>query len=143
MSHNYNVSLQWKNGRIGELSSPELETHFAVATPPQFDQGIENIWSPEHLFTASVSSCFMTTFLAISSHSKMEFESFTCRAEGVLDQIDGKYLMTEVKLFPHLVILREEDREKADRILTKSEKACLISNSVNGKVSLFPDISVN
>ena len=32
----------------------------------------------------------------------------------------------------------EEDKEKALRVIDKSEKACLISNSINSKVSLNP-----
>ena len=35
MSHNYQVNLKWKEGRIGELSSPELNSKIDVATPPQ------------------------------------------------------------------------------------------------------------
>ena len=142
MEHEYNVSLGWKHDRIGLLSSPELNTFFEVATPPQFENGVEGIWSPEHLFTASVSSCFMTTFLAIAANSKLEFSAFSCMAQGILGQVDGKFQVTEVKLFPQLVILKEEDRERADRILQKSEKACLISNSVKSSISLSPQIAV-
>lgn len=73
-NHEYQVDLNWKEGRIGMLSSPELEEKFEVATPPQFDGGVEGIWSPEHLFVSSVSSCFMTTFTAIAEYSKLNFE---------------------------------------------------------------------
>ena len=50
--------------------------------------------------------------------------------------------MTEVVLNPTLVITKEEDKEKALRVLDKSEKACLISNSINSKVSLNPIVTV-
>ena len=142
MDHQYNVSLSWQRGRIGLLSSPELNEFFEVATPPQFENGVEGIWSPEHLFTASISSCYMTTFLAIAANSKLEFDAFSCPAEGILDKVDGKFQVTEVKLFPQLVILKEEDRERAGRILEKSEKACLISNSVKSNITLMPEITV-
>ena len=142
MEHEYNVSLGWKHDRIGLLSSPELNDFFEVATPPQFENGVEGIWSPEHLFTASVSSCYMTTFLAIAANSKLQFSSFSCMAQGILGQVEGKFQVIEVKLFPQLVILKEEDRERAERILQKSEKACLISNSIKSAISLSPQIEV-
>jgi len=45
---------------------PELNkdagSFIEVATLPEFPKGIPGIWSPEHLFTAAVSSCLMTTF---------------------------------------------------------------------------------
>lgn len=141
MSHQYNVNLKWNSDRIGEVSSPELNSKIEVATPPQFPKGVEGIWSPEHFFTAAVNSCFMTTFLAIAENSRLEFKEFSCNAVGVLDQVDGKYLMTEVILSPTLVIAKEEDKEKALRVLDKSEKACLISNSINSKVSLNPIVT--
>lgn len=40
-----------------------------VATPPEFPKGIPGMWSPEHLFTAAVSGCLMTTFLSIAEKS--------------------------------------------------------------------------
>lgn len=134
--HTYNVGLTWKEGRKGLISSPELPISIEVATPPEFDKGIAGIWSPEHLFTASILSCFMTTFLAIADFSKLEFESFDCRALGVLDKVDGKMMMTEVILSPTLELQDENNRERANKILHKAEAACLISNSVKTMVRL-------
>jgi len=141
MTHTYNVNLKWKAERVGEVSSPELNSKIEVATPPQFPKGVEGVWSPEHFFTAAVNSCFMTTFLAIAENSRLEFKEFNCNAVGILDQVDGKYLITEVVLNPTLVITKGEDKEKALRVLEKSEKACLISNSINSKVSLNPTVT--
>jgi peroxiredoxin-like protein len=138
--HYYNVNLDWDSEREGNLSSPELNDEIKVATPLPFTNGIEGVWSPEHLLTASVSSCYMTTFLAIAENSKLEFETFSCEAKGKLEQIEGKYLMTEIELFPRLKIKNELDNEKAMKILLKTEKACLISNSIQMKVSLNPTI---
>ena len=139
-AHYYNVNLNWTSDRKGEMVSPELNNTIEVATPPQFPKGIEGIWSPEHLLTASVVSCFMTTFLSIAENSKLEFISFTCPAKGKLEQIEGRFLMTEIILEPTLVITKESDKERAERILQKSEAACLISNSIKSKVTLAPKI---
>lgn len=141
-AHIFEVDLTWSKERKGIISSPDI--HFTatdggkieVATPPPFPKGMPGIWSPEHLFTASVSSCLMTTFLAIAENFKLTFESFSCVAKGKLEQIEGKYLMTEVMLIPELTILNEEDREKALKVLTKAEAACLISNSVKATVKM-------
>ena len=138
--HSYLVNLKWKEGRVGELSSPELTSKIEIATPPQFPKGVEGILSPEHLFTAAVNSCFMTTFLSIAENSKLEFSEFSCSAIGNLDQIEGKFLMTDVILNPVLVVTKEADKEKALRVLEKSEKACLISNSIKSNIILNPTI---
>ena len=140
--HSYHLNLSWQEGRVGQISSPELPEKITVATPPEFEKGVAGIWSPEHLFTASVQSCFMTTFLAVAEYSKLDFNEFSCRAEGILEKVDGKYLMTEVILYPRLVIAAEDKKEKALRVLEKSEAACLISNSIKTKVSLKADVVV-
>src|SRR5579872_2106028 len=131
--HFYEVDVKWVNDRIGVLDSPELHDKVDVATPPQFPKGIDKIWSPEHLFTAAVNSCLMTTFLAIAENSKLEFEDFSSKAFGKLEMIENKYVMSEVILKPQLTIKREEDRERAMRVLQKSEAACLISNSIRSE----------
>ena len=146
-AHFYNVEVNWNKERKGMMCSPELSqtsgdstSCIEVATPPEFPKGIPGIWSPEHLFTASVSSCYMTTFLAIAENSKLEFTSFSCKSHGKLDQVDGKYLMTEILLEPTVTIINEKDRDKAERILQKSESACLISNSIKSKITLTTTI---
>jgi len=138
--HSYQVSLNWTEGRKGIMSSDVLPTKIEVATPPEFANGVPGIWTPEHLFTSSVLSCFMTTFLAIAEYSKLEFETFECNAEGILDKVEGKYQMTEINLTAKLKINDLEKAEKAERILHKSEKACLISNSITTKVNLTCEI---
>lgn len=134
--HTYNVNVEWNSDRKGTMSSPELNNSVEVATPPNFPKGMERIWSPEHLFTAAVASCLMTTFLSIAENSKLDFVSFKIESKGILEQIDGKFLMTRVELYPVVVIHEEKDRARAERILQKSETACLISNSVKAKVEM-------
>lgn len=141
-AHFYNVNISWKQDRKGEMSSPELSQSVEIATPPQFPKGLEDIWSPEHLFTAAVSSCLMTTFLAIAENSKLEFVNFECSSKGKLEQIDGKFLMTEVILEPIVTIKNESEREKAEKVLQKSEANCLISNSVKSKITMISEIKL-
>ncbi|MBI2258709.1 MAG: OsmC family protein [Flavobacteriia bacterium] len=140
--HSYHLDLKWSKDRIGTISSPDLPIKIEVATPPEFDKGVAGIWSPEHLFTGSVLSCFMTTFLAIAEYSQFEFESFDCSAEGVLEKIEGKYLMTEIHLKPILKIKDDSKKDKAERLLQKAEAACLISNSIKTQVHLICNILV-
>jgi organic hydroperoxide reductase OsmC/OhrA len=145
-AHFYNVDINWNTDRKGVMCSPELNKELGscieVATPPEFPKGIPGIWSPEHLFTAAVSSCLMTTFLSIAENSKLIFTSFKCSAEGKLEQVEGKYLMTEIMLEPTVTISDEKDRERAERVLQKSEAAYLISNSIKSKITMIPTINI-
>lgn len=145
-AHYYNVEVNWNTERKGIMCSPELNREagncIEVATPPEFPKGIPGIWSPEHLFTAAVSSCLMTTFLSIAENSKLPFVSFNCKSKGKLEQVDGKFMMSEIILEPSVTIANEKDRERAEKVLQKSEAACLISNSVKSKVTMIPTINI-
>ncbi|HEY8893863.1 MAG TPA: OsmC family protein [Niastella sp.] len=139
-AHYYEVDLDWQSDRKGIVSSPVLNTKIEVATPPEFPKGIAGIWSPEHLLVAAVSSCLMTTFLAVAENSKLDYVSFTCNANGKLEKTDGKFMISEIVLSPELIIKNETDKEKALKVLEKSEAACLISNSVKSKIVFIPVI---
>ena len=148
-SQYYNVDIAWSKDRKGMMCSPEIKNSelasngcIEVATPPEFPKGIPGIWSPEHLFTASVSSCLMTTFLAIAENSRLEFVSFQCGSKGRLEQVDGKFMMTEVVLEPLVIVPAEKDVERALKVLQKAEVNCLISNSVKATIVMKPTVKV-
>lgn len=140
-THYYQTSVHWKNGRIGEITAPGIPT-VEVATPPEFNKGVPGIWSPEHLFIASANVCLMTTFLAISENSGLDFVSYSCKANGKLEKVDRAFMITEITLEPEIVLPAGGDIGRAERLIQKSEANCLISNSMKTKINLLPKISV-
>ncbi len=141
-THYYNVDVVWKHDRIGDASSPELKDKVEVATPPEFPKGVAGVWSPEHFLVAAANSCLMTTFLAIAENSKLEFLDFESKASGKLEIVEGKYMISEITMKPTITITDEQQKEKAQRILIKSEAACLISNSLKSKIVFEPTVNV-
>ncbi len=141
-THFYEVNVKWDKDRIGTTYSPDLSPTIEVATPPEFPKGVAGIWSPEHLLVAAVNSCLMTTFLAIAENSKLDFKSFESMAKGKLEKVDGKFMISEIVLLPVVMIHNEADKERALRILDKSEAACLISNSVKSRITFQPQITL-
>jgi organic hydroperoxide reductase OsmC/OhrA len=140
--HYYDVSVHWQEARKGVLTSTALKNSIEVVTPPEFYKGVPGIWSPEHLLVAAVNSCLMTTFLAIAENSKLDFLHFDSIAVGKLEKLDGKYIISEIKLKPVVTIADKVNEEKTLRLLHKSETACLISNSVKSKITLEPSILI-
>lgn len=136
----YRTEIEWTGERHGNLRAPVLP-NLTVDAPPEF-KGHDGVWTPEHLFVASVNSCFMTTFLAIAENSKLEFLSFKADAKGKLEKLDGRgFMMTEIVLRPRIVVSHARDAERAGRILEKAEKHCLISNSIKTTTLLEPEIT--
>jgi len=140
--HIYTTNVTWKEGRLGVLSSEGFPT-FNVATPPDYAKGIPNTWSPEHLFVASAGICLMTTFLAIAENSKLEFKSFKCSATGKIEKVEGVVMMSEIELNPIVKISNSDKKERALRIIEKSEQHCLISNSMKSNITLNPKVIID
>jgi peroxiredoxin-like protein len=140
-SYFYSTEVEWTGERTGDLRAPGLPS-LQIDAPPEF-KGHDGAWTPEHLFVASVNSCFLTTFLAIAENSKLEFVSFKAGAKGKLEKLDGQgFMMTEIVLRPRLVTRNARDAERASRIFEKAEKHCLISNSVKTKIRLEPEVNI-
>jgi len=143
IEHLYDVKVQWNSDRKGTLSSSELTQNIEVATPPEFPKGIPDIWSPEHFLVAAVNSCLMTTFLAIAENFKLTFLSFESNGIGKLEMIENKYMISEITLKPIVVVGDIAEKEKAEKVLLKSEAACLISNSIKSKIIFQPVVICN
>lgn len=140
--YTYEVNLKWTGERKGILNSPVLTQNIEVATPPEFPKGIEGVWSPEHLFIASINSCLMTTFLSIAENSKLEFISFESKSTCIVDLINGKHTITEIILQPKVIVPNSKKPDRTKHILEMSEKACLISNTIKATIRLEPEIIV-
>ena len=135
----YETEVDWIDRRSSVLAAPGMPD-IEVTPPPEF-QGTEGTWTPEHLFVGSVTSCYVTTFLAIAELSKLEFASISCGATAKLEKLEGSgFQITEITLKPNLVLRHASDAERAGRIMEKVKRNCLISNSIKAVVSLEPRI---
>jgi len=127
-SHEYSVRVDWKHGRVGDMiveGKPKVE----IASPPEFD-GPEGIISPEDLFVAAATSCFMTTFVTFNKKMRIEFNSFSCEGHGTLERVDKGYQFTKLQLKAKVRVESEDLIPKTERALELAGKYCLVSNSM-------------
>ncbi len=139
--HEYRVNAFGAGGRNGVVHAQGVLPCISFSAPPEF-LGEPGHWTPEHFLVAAVASCFVSTFSGIAEKSRLGFASFNLDAEGMLDNEDGIWRFTEIKLRPVVTVLKEEDRDRAIRLLEKAEKSCLIARSLQCKVALFPAVQV-
>jgi organic hydroperoxide reductase OsmC/OhrA len=140
-THDYQVEITSTGLKTGRLTAaaddlPALD----VASPPEFD-GPEGVWSPEHMFVASLAACLMTTFRAVAAASRVEILEYEDRVTGRLVQgPDRLYRIERVAFRPRIVLADAGQVDKARRLLAKAERACLISRSVNCQIVLDASI---
>lgn len=138
----YETTLDWESLRQGTLQAVGLPS-LVTATPPQFPKGQSGVWSPEHLFIASINACLMTTFLAIADNSRLAITAYASKATGKMERVNRQYQITEVLVELTLSIPQEECLTRAKRLLRKAEAACLISHSIKSAVVVIPNVIIH
>jgi organic hydroperoxide reductase OsmC/OhrA len=132
----YKNSLTWNTGRRGRMSAPG-KPEVDVGSPPEF-KGEPGVWAPEELLVGALNACLMLTFVSFAQNKGVQFVAYESAAEGLLENVDGKYRITEVSVQPSLVLKSQADLEVARAIMDKVEENCFISNSIVAKVKLAP-----
>ncbi len=138
LPHIYKVETNAVKDGIYKISSENLPT-FQTAPPKNFG-GPGNVWSPEDMFVATIADCFLMTFRAVSTLSKLDWVTLECKAEGILDKEDSKLQFTEVILKATLKIKQGGNEERAIRLMHKAEQNCLVTNSIKTKVVLNANV---
>jgi len=111
------------------------------APPKEFD-GPGNQWSPETMLVGAAADCFILSFRAVAAASKLTWRALSCDVEGTLDRVDGVTRFTHMSVRAHLVVPPETDVARAQRLLEKSEKICIILNSLRLTAELETNIVV-
>ena len=127
--------------RRGIVSAEDVPRTINFAAPPEF-QGEPGLWTPEHLLVASVATCFLTTFRAMAEVSKLPVVRLEVEAEGRVEKEEGGFRVTQIRLRPALAIAESTDQERAQRLLQKAERACLISRSLSSRVEVQAKVEV-
>jgi peroxiredoxin-like protein len=139
-SFRYKAKTTWISGRRGLLSAVE-KPNVVVGSPPEF-KGEPDVWTPEELLIGSVNTCIMLTFLSLAQARGLTPAAYESDAEGQLENVEGKFRITEVTVRPHVTINEEADLDRAREIIERAETECFISNSVKSKVKIAAEFSL-
>ena len=138
----FQVQLNWLSKQRGVLTASDVKGSIHVTTPPAFG-GEAGEWSPEHLFLNSVSSCFMATYLVFAKKSGFEISGFECETIGQVELVEGSYRFTTVNVYPKIYIKDDSLRVMAELALEKTQKHCLVSNSISADILYHCEVLVS
>jgi len=141
LPHHYVASADAKAVGNIVLSSSGVDDLISAA-PAEFG-GPGDEWSPEALLVASVADCFILSFRAVARASKLDWESLSCSAEGVLARVERVTQFTAFNVSVTLDVPPGTDESKAHRLLEKAEEVCLITNSLKAGSHLEATVRVS
>jgi organic hydroperoxide reductase OsmC/OhrA len=126
----YRVGVAWEGGRITTVTSTD-KPDLAVATPPEFKDGVPGVWSPEDLLVAAVASCFAVTMVAVAEKRDLPLYELDVTGTGHLTQRDdGRFGFVAVELTAHIKTA-EPSTEALRHAAKYAERACLISMALD------------
>ena len=139
-SFRYKAKTIWTSERVGVLSGTE-KPNIIVGSPPEF-KGKPDNWAPEELLVGSVNTCILLTFLTLAQGRGLIPAAYESEAEGLLENVEGKYLITEVTIRPRITVKNQADVGPIREAIESAESRCFMSNSVKAKVTVVPDVVV-
>lgn len=137
--HTYRVIAWWNAGKTGLAKSDSAPNAIHFAAPPQFG-GLEGRWSPEELLLCAVAGCFTTTFRALADYSKFEYTDLEVEVEGMIRRAQSGYEFAEIVIRPTLTISNLAEQPRADRLLEKAKRLCLVSRAIAIAQTLEPRV---
>lgn len=141
-SYFYSVDASSETIKTGKIHARGvMPSEIKFSAPVEFG-GMAGTWTPEQFLLSAVASCFVATFQAIAKASSLQFWSLNVVAEGIVDKLDGKWKFSSITVNPTLAIESEEDRDRALKVLSKTEGSCIIANSMATKVAFAPQITM-
>ena len=139
-SFHYKAKTTWSSARRGMLSAAG-KPNIVVGSPPEF-KGEPDVWAPEELLVGSLNTCMMLTFLTLAQRQGLTPVGYESEAEGLLDNVEGKYHITEVTIRPRVTLKSETELELARKSMESVEAHCFIANSINARITLTPEFVV-
>ncbi len=134
------VRLVWTGGKSGEIS---VDRKAIIRTgTPLGDLKEANYHTPEDLFVASATVCYMNGFINFTKKMHIDFKAFTCDAIGTLEKVDRSFEITKIEMRTRVEIESEDLRSKIDRALELAAKYCFVGNSMKCPISHDTEIVV-
>ena len=149
----YNIRLSWKRDSdnfdyktynrkhtVFFYGGPKIE----VNSGPDFLRNPQ-FHCPEELLAASISSCFLLTFLSISAKRGIIVNDYQDNTTCILNEITGKkYAVTEIILRPTVTFEKESRPDKAslNKLFETVHEQCFIANSLKAQITITPVFGV-
>jgi peroxiredoxin-like protein len=126
----YKVAVDWEGDRITTVTSPD-KPELTVATPPEFKNGVEGVWSPEDLLVAAAASCFSVTLVAVAERRELPLHSLHVSGTGHLSaRDDGRFGFVAIELTA-AIRTDEQALEAMERAAKHAGRACLVSMALD------------
>ena len=133
--YRFTVRTHGATRRIVSVESEE-KPKIAVATPPEFRDGVAGVWSPEDLLVAATASCYALTLSAVAERRSLPIRELSIFGAGhVSRRADNVFGFIVVELAVELTT-DEGCEGLAERAAHVAERGCIVSDALKVPVEV-------
>jgi organic hydroperoxide reductase OsmC/OhrA len=134
------VTLVWTGGNNGAIF---IEGKAVVKTGGPSGKSVRGFFhTPEEMFVASATVCYMNGFVNFAEKMHIGFKTFSCDAVGILEKVDRSFEITEIAMRARIEIDSDDLRNRIERALELAAKYCFVGNSMKCPISHHTEIIV-
>lgn len=141
MKHQFEVALQWENGRngTGNLQAEQLQTKVSI---PREMNGPNIGTNPDEMLIGAASTCFVISFATLLENANMHPTELDISSVGTVDVTGHVY--TFERITHHVTVAFEGDykTERIERLAKKAEETCMISKALKGNVEIKVQLNI-
>lgn len=109
------------------------------SAPVEF-KGMSGTVTPEDAFVGSANMCFQIVFRSVSEGLGMKVVSYSCKAVGDLQTLEGFRKFTRITLYPEVRFADGSNVENLQKAIEGTKKRCLVTNSMSCEVVVEPKL---
>lgn len=116
------INVNW------QTSAHSMDTALPAAVPHEF-LGPGGGFSPEDFYSLAIVNCYVATFKVYAEKSNLNFDEITADVTLEVDR-DEKGFPWMARAHLNVQLYRPSSKEKAQAVLDKALKGCLVMNSI-------------
>ena len=137
-AHRYEVRTHWLGGRRLELEAYGKPA-IGVATPPDFKDGVKDVWSPEELLVGSLATCLQLTLVAIADRWQVPLQAVDVTGTGHIEPTEGRYRFLLIQLDVR-VATDPAHRDEAREIALLAKDRCIVGAALTTPVEVNVEV---
>ncbi|MFF2482750.1 OsmC family protein [Paenibacillus sp. NPDC058071] len=138
MKHPFHLKAVWNGGRNseGHIDAGGLKTNISI---PQEMGGPGTGTNPDEMLLGAASTCYLITLAAMLERTNITPQELTLESEAIVDVTNNVFTYERIVHKPRIVLksdATEAELRKAEVLVYKAEKSCMISRALAGNVSV-------
>lgn len=109
-------------------------------SPPVEFGGSKGSMTPEDAFIGAANMCFQIVFRGVADGLGIRLISYSCRAVGDLQTVDGFKKFVRINMYPEMRIAEGSRTENLQKAIEATKRRCLVTNSMNCEVIVEPKL---